>query len=395
MCRMTDQETIDPIGLWQEIEQGILYAMQSYYPDATTHFLKVRAHTLSTHPRFAAIIDAFLSGHTRYWAALQTLHTASQSFTIAHAEQVARLDELRQLITEGFQELMHPTQTTAVAAHVAQESPARPLEQTKADLPALTITCFGRFTVQRQGTLVTPCSNRNSQAILRYLVAQPQHCESTEVLMELFWPNDAPDVARHKLHVAISSLRRMLNSPYVNQKGTGYLVCDNGVYELNTAVAIHIDVDDFVLAYQAGQHTTPPTAIEHYENACQLYIGPFLVEDLYADWSQIRREQLVQMYLTMCAALVEHCLANERYDPAIDWAGRILSENRCDEAAYRQLMRAYSATGRRTDALRQFQRCKRSLNEEMGIEPASETIALFQRLQRGEPLSSVALAFGT
>lgn len=213
--------------------------------------------------------------------------------------------------------------------------------------------------------------------------------------MELFWPDDAPEVARHKLHVAVSSLRRMLSAPNLHQKGTGYLVYDNGVYSLNPAAQVHTDVDDFVAAYQTGRYAAHEQVIENYEAACRLYTGPFLVEDLYADWSQIRREQLVQMYLTMCAKLAENCLANERYDTGIDWASRILSENRCDEAVYRQLMLAYATTGRRAEALRQFQRCKRSLSEEMGIEPSPETIELFQRLQRGEGVSPGRTALGS
>src|SRR5262249_30770891 len=136
----------------------------------------------------------------------------------------------------------------------------------------------------------------------------------------------------------------MLNTPYVNQKGTGYLVCDNGVYALNPAVPIYTDVDDFTAAYQAGQRAVPDATIKHYEAACRLYTGTFLVEDLYADWSQIRREQLVQLYLTMCADLAEYCLANGRYDAAIGWASSVVQENRCDESAYRQLMIAYAAS---------------------------------------------------
>jgi DNA-binding SARP family transcriptional activator len=382
---------LDSAALWHEIEQGLRCAMQSHFADATAHFLKVRTHISHAQTRFAVIIDAFLSSHTRYWAAQQALHTASQSFVVAHAEQLARLDELRQLVAEGPYQLAPTAQKVDAGGRGPQHPADRQAISAQPDLPALRVTCFGRFAVRRHGMLVPPCQNRNSQAILRYLVAQAQHCAPMEVLMELFWPDDAPDVARHKLHVAVSSLRRMLNAQNIQQKGTGYLVYDNGMYALNPAAHIHTDVDDFVATYQAGRYAAHQQAIENYEAACRLYTGPFLVEDLYADWSQIRREQLVQMYLTMCARLVEDCLASERYDAAIDWGGRILSENRCDEVIYRQLMFAYAATGRRAEALRQFQRCKRSLSEEMGIEPAPETIELLQRLQRGESISPTAL----
>jgi DNA-binding SARP family transcriptional activator len=363
--------------------------MRAHYADAATHFLKAREQAAHIQPRFAVLIDAFLSSHNYYWTAQQALHAASHSFVAAQADQEARLAALRLLVAEGLHQL-----DSAEEAISSLTQPAQQAQPPDANLPALTFTCFGRFTVQCQGKLLSPCRNRNAQAILRYLVTQPQRRASIEALMELLWPDDAPEVARHKLHVAVSALRRMLNEQYVGHKGAGYLLCDNGMYALNPAVPIYTDVDDFIAAYEAGRRAAPDAVIEHYERACRIYSGPFLVEDLYADWSQIRREQLIQLYLTMCARLAEHCLIHERYDAAISWASSILQENRCDEAAYRQLMIAYAASGRRAESLRQYQRCKRSLSDEMGIEPDTETTALFQRLRRGEQLPPPALALG-
>src|SRR6185312_14877554 len=69
-----------------------------------------------------------------------------------------------------------------------------------APLAALRVTCFGRFEVRQADKLIAPCHNRNGQTILRYLVAQARHREKGDVLMDVLWPDDAPEVARHKLH---------------------------------------------------------------------------------------------------------------------------------------------------------------------------------------------------
>jgi DNA-binding SARP family transcriptional activator len=111
-----------------------------------------------------------------------------------------------------------------------------------------------------------------------------------------------------------------------------------------------------------------------------------LLDDLYADWSQIRREQLTQNYLTMCRALAANAFANRRYDQVVRWITMILEDNRCDEAAYRQLMSAYAAQGNRTEALRMYQRCEHMLAEELGVPPLPETTALFYAILHGEPV---------
>jgi DNA-binding SARP family transcriptional activator len=126
--------------------------------------------------------------------------------------------------------------------------------------------------------------------------------------------------------------------------------------------------------------------VAYYKRACDLYTGPFLSEDLYTDWSFIRRKQLNQLYLTMCNALAEYCLETGRYEHAMRWIGAILKESRCDEGAHRQLMLAYVAQGRRSEALLQYQLCARILVEELGVQPMPETISLFQAILNNENL---------
>src|SRR5438132_14408749 len=99
--------------------------------------------------------------------------------------------------------------------------------------------------------------------------------------------------------------------------------------------------DEFLEYYQAGRQSRGNVMVAYYERACDLYTGPFLSEDLYTDWSFIRRKQLNQVYLTMCTVLADYYLGAGRYEHAMRWSGAILKENRCDEVAHRQLMRAY------------------------------------------------------
>jgi DNA-binding SARP family transcriptional activator len=52
--------------------------------------------------------------------------------------------------------------------------------------------------------------------------------------------------------------------------------------------------------------------------------------------------------------------------------------------AHRQLMLAYIAQGRRSDALRQYQLCARILAEELGAQQMPETITMFQAILNNE-----------
>ena len=72
-----------------------------------------------------------------------------------------------------------------------------------------------------------------------------------------------------------------------------------------------------------------------------------------------------------------------RYSEAIDLCQRILSQDNCWERAYRQLMLAYHGLGDRGQVARAYQRCVQTLRQELDVDPAPETVALWERLKVG------------
>jgi len=243
-------------------------------------------------------------------------------------------------------------------------------------------SCFGRFVIYYRGSPLKLCSNRNAQAMLRFLIAQPDHSASADTLMDMFWPEDDADVASRKMHVTVSILRNTLrggcNLPY------HFILYKHGVYRLDPAVSLHSDIEEFLSLYHMGQKSTGEAAIGHFEKACALYTRPFLIEDLYANWSFVYREQFRQMYLHMSDVLSSYYLALQTYDAAAQWTMRIIKENACDEVAHRRLMRIYTLQGRRNDALRQYRTCQRILHEELNMQPLAETEALYQAILKGD-----------
>jgi DNA-binding SARP family transcriptional activator len=333
-----------------------------------------------------AALDAVRECQLRHQHAYQVLQEATRQFEQVDAEWQAQLGSLHGhllLLVEALQ--LHSRPHTARSPQPGRGSP-HPLGAhpgVRVALSPLSITCFGQFQVTRADRPVQLCRNRNGRTILRYLVAQPRHRATLDELMETIWPADPPGVARHKLHCAFSALRRSLNDGHVSAKGGGYLLCRNGTYMINPAATLHIDAEEFLAEYQTGQRTGGSAAVDHYQAACRLYTGPFMVEDLYADWSLFQREQLLQAYLAMCQIIADHHLAGSRFDEAIRWATKALQANRCEEAAYQQLMRGHVGAGRRDEALRQYHRCQQVLAEDLGVQPMDCTMAIYHAILGG------------
>jgi DNA-binding SARP family transcriptional activator len=395
-------------SVWHLLEAGLLYVRQERFVEGLA-LLTLACERLSTdQAHLAAVLDAFVQSHDAYSRAQKELLKASRHFVRTEREQQVQLTALERLLSNlldemsteipGLSRIQQHTEGNR-QLHLIRPSPedlngnqlSQPLSQSTAEgssaLPALYITCFGRFEVKRLGKPVALCSNRHGQTILRYLVAQSDHCATSETLMTLLWPEDEPGVAQPRLHTAICALRRSLNQGYTCEPGHGYIVCKNRTYRLDTAVLIQTDVDQFLHYYQAGRQRNEER-IALYEKACHLYTDPFLPEDRYADWSVLQREYLSRVYIDMCKALTDHYLHSKRYEDAEKWATAILKVNNCDEAAHRQLMHIYAAQGRRSDALQQFQRCERILREELAVQPLPETVEIIQSLLRRDAPSA-------
>jgi DNA-binding SARP family transcriptional activator len=384
------------------LRQGLEHIQQGRDAEGIALLTLCREQLAEEQTHLTSIIDTFIERSTEYRDAWQALQKASLRFAEERRVYQSHIALLSTMLPKLLLDI-DPTFTVSASQYdktnisspyaqvpvaltdASESSATSPVQvapcvnNTQADLLELSVTCFGRFTVRRGGELVPPCPSRKGQNILRYLLAQTGYSATTDVLLANFWPEDEPDVAQSKMHIAISGLRRTLNQGCQCKPGAGYILCKNRVYSFDPRVIIHADVDEFVRQFQIGQQREQER-ITAFECACKLYTGPFLVEDLYTDWSFLRREQLSQMYLNMCNVLTERYFHIGQYEDAIKWAHAMLKENHCNETAYQHLISIYALQGRRSEALQQYDRCERVLKSEMGAQPLPETKHIIQMM---------------
>jgi hypothetical protein len=211
------------------LERGLHYAQQGFYIEAAACFIQAREQLAPHQVQLAGALDAFVQSHLHYRQAQQMLHEASKHFAEADAQQQAQITLLEKLVPSLLTKADSASQPTIEGSrsiHLLQPSTSDPpvLQKTPKEgnaLPALYITCFGHFELRRLGQPITLCSNRNGQAVLRYLIAQPKHSATMDTLMAVLWPEETAEVARHKLRVAMSALRCSLNSEYTSEAGGG------------------------------------------------------------------------------------------------------------------------------------------------------------------------------
>jgi DNA-binding SARP family transcriptional activator len=203
--------------------------------------------------------------------------------------------------------------------------------------------------------------------------------------MDLFWRDAGPEAARNNLNAANYGLRQALRA---GRPDFAHILYQDDHYLLNPAMAVWVDVEEFVARYETGRDLERKDklaeALREYEVAEGLYQGDFLEEDLYQDWPIPRREGLKDSYLTILDRLSRHYLEEQRYGACIHLCRRILAEDDCREDAHRRLMRCYSQQGQRNLALRQYNLCVETLARVLDVSPMPGTVALHHQIRRGE-----------
>ena len=105
----------------------------------------------------------------------------------------------------------------------------------------------------------------------------------------------------------------------------------------------------------------------------------------FMDWVELERERLGAAWIDALLRASERAEQEGRYAEAARWSRQLLADDPLHETAARALMRASWLMGDRDGAVAAFERCRRALAEELGLEPLEETLALLDRVRAGGP----------
>jgi DNA-binding SARP family transcriptional activator len=245
-------------------------------------------------------------------------------------------------------------------------------------METLRIHLFGKLQIERGAQALAGLTARKAQELLCYLALHRDRPHAREALADVLWGEAAAAQARKGLRQTLWLLHSALEGD-ADQPAAPALLIDPEWVQLNAAAQPWIDVAALERAFAAvrdipGAELDPPAAQE-LRAAAQLYRAD-LLEGCYNDWCLFERERLQSMYLGMLDRLMDYAECCGEYDAGIGYGTTILRYDAAREHTHRRLMRLHYAAGNRTAALRQFERCAAALREELGAQPARQTLDL-------------------
>jgi DNA-binding SARP family transcriptional activator len=250
-------------------------------------------------------------------------------------------------------------------------------------LPPLQVQMLGPFRVAVGGREVSLRQSRKAADVFKYMLAHRVRPTTKEALVQTHWPDVEVRTATHRLQMAVSTLRKILNGGADDMPG--YIIFSNDAYLFNPLAVIEVDVERFLEHLRQGQVLDragrASEAVQPYEHAVALYHDDYLIDNLYDDWTETPRSHLRERYLAVLTRLCEYYITAGRYDDCLQSARKILGKDNYREDAHRFVMISLYALGQRNQALLQYQICEQVLGADLGVPPTGQTVDLYQRIK--------------
>lgn len=256
----------------------------------------------------------------------------------------------------------------------------------------LSLSLLGTFQVMLDEEPVTAFETDKGRALLAYLALESEQPHRRERLAGLLWPERPERRARRNLSQTLFSLRKTI----VDRKARRpFLLITPQTLQFNRASEHYLDVTEFrslLVTCQNHRHRHLAACEEclvRLRQAVALYRGSFLAglslagSPSFEEWALLERERFQRLLVKILRDLVDSYEQRAEYDLALRYARQWIELEPWQEEGHRQLMRLLTLDGQRGLALAQYETCRRTLAEELEVEPEPETTALYERIHAG------------
>lgn len=214
----------------------------------------------------------------------------------------------------------------------------------------------------RDGERTIPVARGKPRTLLALLLLHDGRVVPAARLIDGLWPDDPPATAATALQVYVSKLRKALGADAIRTEPPGYAVRADAV-----------DVREFERLMREAQSADAAGASSLLRRALALWRGAALCDaGLPAEAARLE-----ELRLAATERWVDAELELGRAADVVPELERLVADQPLRESFRAQLMLALYASGRQADALDAYRDARRTLADELGLEPG-------ERLQRIE-----------
>ncbi len=237
------------------------------------------------------------------------------------------------------------------------------------------VDVLGPLRVTGQDEPVPVGGNRLAGLLARLAVSAP-HPVSAPTLIDAVWPDSAPRGAENALQSLVSRLRRALGNPDMVRVVPGGYVLSVGSEDVDAA-RFELLSSQGRDQLRRGEHARASATLGE---ALALWRGPEPATGLGAGESA----RLVERRLATLADRIDADLAAGRAADVVGELEALVLQHPQREGFTAQLMTALASSGRIPEALEAYERFRRGLAEDLGLDPSAQLADKHLALLRGE-----------
>ena len=216
--------------------------------------------------------------------------------------------------------------------------------------------------------------------LLAFLLLNANRAVSADVLIDAVWGSERNSGVK-RLHMAIARVRKAIEPLAIGDESLLRTV--SGGYLLTVAPG-ELDAEVFADSVQDGRRALadgdPTRASRLLAEALSLWRGTPLAEVAFEDFAQTEIRRLEELRLTALEARIDAELQFGHHAELVGELEALVGDEPTREHFTEQLMLALYRSGRQADALAAFQRTRRYLGQELGIQPGPALAALHDQI---------------
>ena len=245
---------------------------------------------------------------------------------------------------------------------------------------------LGHLEALDEGRVVTP-RGAKQRALLALFLVHANETLSTDWLIEGLWGERPPTTAAKTVQVHVSHLRKAL-ALGVGNGADGVILTRGRGYELRLDPR-QLDSRRFEALVVEGRgelaEGRPERAVSTFEVALSLWAGPALADLAHEPFAQREIARLDDLRVAALEQLIAAQLELGRHEEVVPQLEALIREHPYRERYRAQLMLALYRSDRQAEALQAYHDARRTLVEQLGIEPGDRLRELEHAILAQDP----------
>jgi len=260
-------------------------------------------------------------------------------------------------------------------------------------MPILTVNVLGGLAIKYPAEELAQMRSRKAEALLVYVLLSEKESFEREELATLFWEDMPEQEALTNLRVTLAALKKAVpDALAISRRRVSFnpetcVSCD--ALALSSVTRDHLG-EDYSRTDQSLENCRLIAAeLGNYKGD---FLQGFFIRNALAfdDWASYKREILRNILINSAQIIIGNFYRLGEHREGITLANQLLFLDPFNEAAYQWLIKLYAADGQRDDALSLFEKYRRMLTDELGMEPDQEISRLADQVAKGDYTASPA-----